>query len=169
MNRSAKSFAAIDLGASSGRVIRGVVGPDRLDLVEVHRFRNEPRFARDALRWDFAALEGGAREGLRRAGPVDGIGIDSWAVDYGLLDADGRLIDDPVHYRDRRTEGVPEQVFKLVSAQRMYQLTGIQNQPFNTVHQLCAVRRSTDFKSAHTVPPGLQVCLCAEHVALRPG
>ena len=143
-----KSFAAIDLGASSGRVIRGVVGPDRLDVVEVHRFRNEPRFVREALRWDFAALERGAREGLRLAGPVDGIGIDSWAVDYGLLDADGRLIDDPVHYRDGRTDGVPDQVFKLISAQRMYELTGIQNQPFNTVHQLYAAQQTAELKAA---------------------
>src|SRR5581483_11703532 len=143
-----KSFAAIDLGASSGRVIRGAVGPDRLDVVEVHRFRNEPRFVREALRWDFAALERGAREGLRLAGPVDGIGIDSWAVDYGLLDTDGRLIDDPVHYRDGRTDGVADQVFKLISARRMYELTGIQNQPFNTVHQLYAAQQTAELKAA---------------------
>ncbi len=143
-----KAFAAVDLGASSGRVIRGALGPDRLDVAEVHRFPNEPRVAREALRWDIAALERGVRAGLRQAGPVDGIGIDSWAVDYGLIDADGRLIDDPIHYRDRRTEGVPEQVFKHVSAQRLYELTGIQNQSFNTVHQLYAARQSMDFKAA---------------------
>lgn len=146
-----KAFAAVDLGASSGRVIRGVVGPDRLDVAEVHRFPNEPRVVREALRWDIAALERGMRAGLRQAGPVDGIGIDSWAVDYGLIDADGRLIDDPIHYRDRRTEGVPEQVFKHVSAQRLYELTGIQNQSFNTVHQLYAARQSTDFKAASRI------------------
>lgn len=147
-SRNTKTFAAIDLGASTGRVIQAVVGPDRLDTAEVHRFANEPRSLRDALRWDFSALERGAREGLRRVGPVDGIGIDSWAVDYGLLDSDGRLIDDPVHYRDRRTQGVPEQIFQHVSAQRLYQLTGIQNQPFNTVHQLYAERLSARFKAA---------------------
>ncbi|HEU5357201.1 MAG TPA: rhamnulokinase family protein [Actinocrinis sp.] len=147
----AKAFAAVDLGASSGRVIRGVIGPDLLDVAEVHRFPNEPRVVRGALRWDIAALERGVREGLRRAGQVDGIGIDSWAVDYGLLDADGRLIDDPIHYRDRRTEGVPEQVFKHISAQRLYALTGIQNQPFNTIHQLYAARQSTDFKAASRI------------------
>lgn len=143
-----KAFAAVDLGASSGRVIRGVFGPDRLDVAEVHRFPNEPRVVRAALRWDIAALERGVRAGLRRAGQVDGIGIDSWAVDYGLIDADGRLIDDPIHYRDRRTEGVPEQVFKHVSAQRLYELTGIQNQSFNTIHQLYAARQGMDYTAA---------------------
>src|ERR1700749_2735934 len=100
MNRGTKTFAAIDLGASSGRVIRGVVGPDTLDTFEVHRFRNEPRIAHGALRWDFTALERESAKGLRRAGQVDGIGIASWAVAYGLLDADGHLLADPVHYRD---------------------------------------------------------------------
>jgi rhamnulokinase len=100
------------------------------------------------LRWDFAALERGVREGLASAGPVQGIGIDSWAVDYGLLDADGELLEDPVHYRDRRTEGVPEQVFERIPAARLYELTGVQHQPFNTVHQLYAARESAAFKAA---------------------
>jgi len=148
MSQNSKTFAAIDLGASSGRVMRGVVGPGRLELAEVHRFENRPRTLRGALRWDFAALERGTREGLRRAGPIDGIGIDTWAVDYGLLDAGGRLLDDPVHYRDRRTEGVPDQVFERIRAERLYRLTGIQNQPFNTVHQLYAAREDPEFRSA---------------------
>jgi rhamnulokinase len=145
---SAHAFAAVDLGASGGRVIRGLIGPDRIELGDVHRFPNTPLTVRGALRWDFAAVERGAREGLRLAGPVAGIGIDSWAVDYGLLDADGRLLDDPVHYRDRRTEDVPEQVFERISASRLYQLTGIQQQPFNTIHQLYAARETAEFKAA---------------------
>lgn len=148
MSQSTKAFAAVDLGASSGRVIRGAVGPGRLELAEVHRFRNEPLTARGALRWDAALLERETRAGLRAAGPVLGIGIDGWAVDYGLLDADGRLLDDPVHYRDQRTAGIPEQVFGRIPAQRLYQLTGIQHQPFNTIHQLYAARESADLTAA---------------------
>ena len=148
MNQSTKTFAAVDLGASSGRVIRAEVGADRLDLAEVRRFPNEPRTVRGALRWDFAMLEREAREGLRAAGQVAGIGVDGWAVDYGLLDADGDLLDEPIHYRDRRTAGVPEQFFERIGAQRHYRITGIQNQPFNTVHQLYAARESSDLKAA---------------------
>ena len=148
MSPRARTFAAVDLGASSGRVVRGAVGPDRLELAEVHRFRNKPVTARGALRWDFSTLERETREGLRRAGPVDGIGIDSWAVDYGLLDSAGRLVADPVHYRDKRTNGIPERVFEHVSARRLYELTGIQNQPFNTIHQLYAARDTPETKAA---------------------
>jgi rhamnulokinase len=142
-----RSFAAVDIGASSGRVIKGAIDSDELRLNEVYRFPNRPVNRRGTLRSDFAALVRHTRKGLRLAGPVAGIGIDTWAVDYGLLDADGKLLEDPVHYRDRRTEGVPEQVFEHVSAQRLYQITGVQHQPFNTVHQLYAARDTAHFKA----------------------
>jgi rhamnulokinase len=141
-------FAAVDLGASSGRVISGLINADRLELAEVHRFPNNPRTAGGTLHWDFAAIEAGVRRGLALAQPMDGIGIDSWAVDYGLLDAAGNLLADPVHYRDSRTDGIPEQVFELISAERLYALTGIQHQPFNTVHQLYAARDTAPFQAA---------------------
>jgi rhamnulokinase len=155
----AHAFAAVDLGASSGRVIRGLISADRLETAEVHRFPNTPLSGKDpagrdvvgTLRWDFAALEHGAREGLRLAGPIEGIGIDSWAVDFGLLDAAGELIANPVHYRDRRTEGVPEQVFTRIPARRLYEITGIQNQPFNTIHQLAAARDTAEFAAAQRI------------------
>lgn len=141
----------MDLGASTGRVIRGVVGPDRLELTEAHRFPNLPTTTSGTLRWDFAALEAGVREGLALAKPIDGIGIDTWAVDYGLLDAAGALIEDPVHYRDGRTEDVPRHVFERIPADRLYELTGIQHQPFNTIHQLYAARDTASFKAASQV------------------
>ncbi|MGH3416450.1 MAG: rhamnulokinase, partial [Actinocrinis sp.] len=99
MSQSQHSFAAVDLGASSGRVIRARIRDGRIEAAEVHRFPNTPLSGPDGLRWDFAALEAGVREGLRLAGPVDGIGVDTWAVDYGLLDGSGALLGDPFHYR----------------------------------------------------------------------
>ncbi|MFG1606523.1 rhamnulokinase family protein [Actinoplanes sp. NPDC049265] len=128
-----KRFAAVDLGASSGRVMVGALDRNgRLDLTEVYRFPNEPVRVRGTLHWDILALYRGVLDGLRAAGPVDGIGIDSWAVDYGLIDADGRLLGNPVHYRDARTDGL-----RLpIGDDRLYALTGLQKLPFNTIYQL---------------------------------
>jgi len=141
----------VDLGASSGRVIRGLVGPDRIELAEVHRFPNTPVTEGGTLTWDFAAIEAEVRRGLELAGPLDGIGIDSWAVDYGLIGSDGALLDNPVHYRDTRTQGVPERVHQRISAQRLYALTGIQQQPFNTVFQLAAAAGSPELEAAERI------------------
>jgi sugar (pentulose or hexulose) kinase len=132
------AFAAVDLGASSGRVMVGRVEPGVLRLEQAARFPNEPVRTGGTLHWDILALYRGVLEGLRAAGPVRSIGIDSWAVDYGLLDASGALLGNPVHYRDARTDGVPAQVAKLISAERLYALTGLQKQPFNTLYQLVA-------------------------------
>ncbi len=135
-------FAAVDLGASSGRVMLAEVGPDRVDLTEVHRFANRPVCVLGTLYWDILGLYQGVLDGLRAAtnasGGLDGIGIDSWAVDYGLLDGDGRLLGNPVHYRDGRTEDAVGRVLELVPAQRLYATTGIAFQRFNTVFQLVA-------------------------------
>ncbi|WP_394846125.1 rhamnulokinase [Pendulispora brunnea] len=135
-----KTFAAVDLGASSGRVMVGSVGPRSLDLTEVHRFANRPVRVGETLHWDILALYKGILDGLRAAGPVDGIGIDSWAVDYGLLDARGALIGNPVHYRDERTARGVAEVLAKVPHEELYSQTGIQFQPFNTVFQLAAER-----------------------------
>ncbi|MFJ3674033.1 rhamnulokinase family protein [Streptomyces sp. NPDC090106] len=137
---SPKTYAAVDLGASSGRVMVGRVGPDSLELTEAHRFANRPVRLPEGLRWDVLALYGGVLDGLRAAGQADSIGIDSWAVDYGLLDADGALLANPVHYRDNRTEGVPEKVWATVPATELYAHTGLQYAPFNTLYQLVAAR-----------------------------
>ena len=131
-------FAAVDLGASSGRVMVAEVGPDRLELTEVHRFANRPVRVAGTLYWDILGLYQGVLDGLRAAGRLDGIGIDSWAVDYGLLDADGRLLGNPVHYRDGRTEQAVEVALAQVPVQRLYAATGIALQPFNTLFQLVA-------------------------------
>ncbi|MET7703251.1 rhamnulokinase family protein [Streptomyces sp. NPDC005485] len=148
MSTGVKSYAAVDLGASSGRVMVGRVGPDSLDLTEAHRFPNRPVRVPEGLRWDILALYAGVLDGLRAAGRVDSVGIDSWAVDYGLLDADGALLGNPVHYRDARTEGVAEKVWATVPAAELYAATGLQYAPFNTLYQLTAARASTQLASA---------------------
>lgn len=143
--------AAVDLGASSGRVMTAEVGPDRLELSESHRFGNAPVRLGGSLHWDVLGLYRGLLDGLRAAGPVDGIGIDSWAIDYGLLDAAGDLIGNPHCYRDSRTDGVMERVLADVGAERVYAVTGIQNLPFNTIYQLVAARGSGAYARADKV------------------
>ncbi|MGX1547404.1 rhamnulokinase [Streptomyces adustus] len=148
-----RSYAAVDLGASSGRVMVGRVGPDLLELSEAHRFPNRPVRVPEGLRWDILGLYAGVLEGLRAAGAghggrLDSVGIDSWAVDYGLLDADGALLGNPVHYRDARTEGVAEKVWATVPAAELYAHTGLQYAPFNTLYQLTAAQGSAQLARA---------------------
>ncbi|MFF0266311.1 rhamnulokinase family protein [Kribbella sp. NPDC004536] len=133
-----KRVAAVDLGASSGRVMLGEVGPGVLQLRELNRFWNGPVRVHSTLHWDILHLYRSVLDGLHLAGPLDSIGIDSWAVDYGLLDQSGRLLGNPVHYRDSRTDGVMEQVLTQVPAADLYAITGLQQLPFNTIYQLVA-------------------------------
>ncbi len=132
----ARSFAAVDLGAASGRVMVARVGEDELALREVRRFPNRPVRAAGTLYWDVLGLYGQVLDGLRDAEGVSSVGIDSWAVDYGLLDPSGALIGNPVHYRDRRTDGVMAKVVAEIGAQELYDVSGLQFLPFNTVYQL---------------------------------
>jgi rhamnulokinase len=145
---STVSVAAVDLGASNGRVLRAEVGSDTLTMTEVVRFANEPVRIVGTLHWDILALYRGVLDGLRAAGPVDSIGIDTWGVDYGLLDSDGRLLGNPVHYRDNRTDGVPDAVLTRVPSAELYAATGIPVLPFNTVFQLAAMRGSAQLAAA---------------------
>ncbi|MFF8018749.1 FGGY-family carbohydrate kinase [Streptomyces sp. NPDC007929] len=153
MSAAVKSYAAVDLGASSGRVMVGRVGPDSLELSEAHRFPNRPVRVPEGLRWDVLGLYAGVLDGLKAAGAhcggrLDSVGIDSWAVDYGLLDADGALLGNPVHYRDARTEGVAEKVWATVPAAELYAATGLQYAPFNTLYQLTAARSTVQLERA---------------------
>ena len=142
------TFAAIDLGASSGRVMLGTLDGPHLRLREAHRFPNRPVSAGGTLYWDILALWAGATDGLRiAASQVDrlaGIGVDSWAIDYALLDEDGRLLGNPVHYRDTRTDGIAE----TIGSAELYATTGVQVLPFNTVFQWVAARDSTAMRAA---------------------
>ena len=144
-------IAAVDLGASGGRVLTGRVGPDTLHVTEVARFANTPVQVGSRLHWDVLCLYRDIVEGLRAAGPVDSIGVDSWGVDYGLLDADGQLLGNPVHYRDRRTDDVMQTVLHQVPAAELYAVTGLQLLPFNTIFQLAAARDTVQLDAAHTM------------------
>jgi rhamnulokinase len=149
------TLAAVDLGASSGRVMAARVGPGRLDLHEVHRFPNRPVRTAGTLHWDVLALYAGILDGLRAAGRdlgrLDGVGIDSWAVDYGLLDADGSLLGNPVHYRDARHETAVAAVHAAVPPAELYRVSGLQHLPFNTLFQLAARRDSAQVAAARTL------------------
>src|SRR3954453_12423031 len=149
------TLAAVDLGASSGRVMTARVGPDRLDLHEAHRFPNRPVTAAGTLHWDVLRLFAGILDGLRAAGRgagrIDGVGIDSWAVDHGLLDADGALLGNPLHYRDARHETAVADVHAVVGPAELYRVSGLQHLPFNTVFQLAAARRTAQFAVADRV------------------
>jgi rhamnulokinase len=146
---SAGVVAAVDLGATSGRVILGRVGDGELRLDDVHRFPNGPVELPDGLHWDLLGLYAQVLDGLRRAGAAGGeggvasIGIDAWGVDFGLLDGAGALLGNPFHYRDARNARGVELVHGRVSPERLYARTGIQHLPFNTVFQL-AVAAATD-------------------------
>ncbi len=148
---SAVGVAAVDLGASSGRVVLGRVGPETLSLETVARFPNGPVQRTDGLHWDLRALLDHSLAGLRAAGPVDSIAVDAWAVDYGLLRA-GELLDLPWCYRDGRTAAGVEAVHARVDPADLYRRTGLQFLPFNTIYQLAAEQRLADADQLLLVP-----------------
>jgi sugar (pentulose or hexulose) kinase len=146
--------AAVDLGATSGRVMACRVGARTLHLEEMHRFPNGGVRAHGSLFWDVLGIHREVLAGIRevaRTGALHGIGIDSWAVDYGLLDRDGHLLGNPFTHRDSRTEGVPERVLQKVDAVELYAVTGLQQLPFNTVYQLVASLGSAALEAAETL------------------
>lgn len=135
------SFAAVDLGATSGRVILGMLHNGRMTLTETGRFNNTPQTIDGHLHWDFDLISSEIVKGLNAAieaagGHLDSLGIDTWGVDYGRLDSTGRLIEHPFHYRDHRTNGVPEALAAKVGESALYEVAGLQVQPFNTIYQL---------------------------------
>lgn len=130
---------AVDLGASSGRVIAGWLEDGKLTLDEVHRFANDPVRVQDSLQWDVLGLWRNIKEGLRAAAKqyrqVASVGVDSWGVDYVLVD-DQDLIAGPVrHYRDARTRGVMDRAFEIVPRQEIFAATGLQFMEISTLYQ----------------------------------
>lgn len=134
-----KKVLAFDFGASSGRAIIGDFSDGKISLKEVHRFPNDPVEIRGTLYWDALRLFHEIKQGILKAhheGGFDSIGIDTWGVDFGLLDKDGRLLENPVHYRDTRTDNIPDEVFKIVPKEEIYKRTGNQIMSINTIFQL---------------------------------
>jgi rhamnulokinase len=142
------AMVAVDLGAQSGRVALGKFDGERLSIEEVQRFPNIPVRTRNTLSWDVLRLYEEVLAGLTAASAktaaVKAVGVDTWGVDFALLDRDGRLVSNPVHHRDERTVGAMEQLFAQVPARDVYEQTGIQLMPINTLVQLYAAARAGD-------------------------
>lgn len=153
MTHKAK-FIAADLGASSGRVMAGLWDGVRFSFEELHRFPNGAVKVGTSLYWDVLGIWSHLQEGMRKCRAhfgdcPDGIGIDAWGVDFGLLDRRGRLIGNPFHYRDLRTIGMPEQLFKVMSEREVYSETGTQTMAINTLFQLYSMVRNEDPQLQH--------------------
>ncbi|MCI2957086.1 rhamnulokinase [Agromyces atrinae] len=170
---STGAVAAVDLGATSGRVIVGRVGANELDLETVGRFPNRPVETVNGLHWDLLGLYrgvvGGLTEAVRSEPQIASIGIDSWAVDYGLFRG-GRMLGTPFHYRDERSAAGVEATHAVVPFEELYRRNGLQFLPFNTVYQLAAEKHGGLLDLADTmllVPDLIGYFLTGESVAER--
>jgi rhamnulokinase len=137
----AHRFVAIDFGAESGRALLGTIADGKIDLHELHRCPNGPVGVLGHNHWDILRLFQEAKQGIKVAiqetgDDIDGIGVDTWGVDFGLFDEDGELLGNPFHYRDTRTEGMMEKVFEVVPRREVFAHTGIQFMQINTLYQL---------------------------------
>jgi rhamnulokinase len=165
--------AAVDLGATSGRVMLGHLGPDLLSVEAVHRFPNDPVRIPDGLHWNILELYRNILVGLRKAvgaqPDLAGVGVDSWAVDYGLVSGD-RLINNPFHYRDERTARGVDLVHKIADHATLYATNGLQFQPFNSIYQLAVDHEAgviDDTSRMLLLPDLLGFWLTGEQVAER--
>ena len=144
MTGKTTDYLALDLGAESGRGVVGRFDGDRLTLNEVQRFPNGPVRALDTLHWDalrlFEAMKATLGQAAREYPGLEGVGIDTWGVDFGLVGRGNTLLGNPVHYRDARTEGMTERAAGFIPLDRIYEITGLQFLPFNSVYQLLALR-----------------------------
>ena len=134
-----KKVLAFDFGASGGRAMCGTFDGEKITIEELHRFSNDPVILNGTMYWDTLRLFFEIKQGLikaKKCGKIESIGIDTWGVDFGLIDKDGRLLENPVHYRDSRTEGMLEESFKMIDKQKFYEITGNQFMEINTAFQL---------------------------------
>jgi rhamnulokinase len=169
------AYAALDLGAASGRAVLGRLADGRVAIEELHRFPNRPLSLPTGLHWNVLELFEQLLEGVRRCaaqagGRLDGIGVDAWAVDYALLDRDGGLLGIPFHYRDARTNGMLDELLRRLPAETLYAATGIQLMQINTSCQLLAAGASTRLETAArllTIPDLMSYWLCGRAVSER--
>ncbi len=141
-----KRFLAFDIGASNGRAIAGFFDGKKITLENIHRFVNEPVFFNGSLHWDVLRLFSEMKTGLclfskKYGRKFDGIGIDTWGVDFGLLDKDGKLLGNPYHYRDKRTAGLAEEIKGMIDGYDIYKTTGAQIASISTLCQLYAMAK----------------------------
>ncbi len=171
-----RTVATVDLGAESGRVMLARFDGQHLNLEEVHRFPNRPVLLRGHRFWNILSLWDEVLAGLRKArqttGVLDSIGVDTWAVDYGLVDSHGFLLSQPFQYRDSRTNGSMEQVCARIPREVLYRRTGIQFLPFNTLYQLYAQQQMQPGELAHAdrlllIPDLLHCWLCGSRTSER--
>lgn len=165
------NILAYDLGASSGRAVLGLLSDSRIQIKEIHRFSNDPVMAGDHLHWDILRLLHELKQGMLKVKlqgeKISSVGIDSWAVDYGLLNQKGELLGSPYHYRDKRTDGVMEKVTANIPAEHIFRKTGIQFLPFNTIYQLAVLKQQNSYmlkEAAHflMIPDLLRFFLTGE-------
>ena len=138
-----KRILSFDFGASSGRAMLATLNNGKIEMEEIHRFSNDTVIVRGTMYWDvlrlFFEIKAGITAAVNRGG-FDAIGIDTWGVDFGLLDKDGRLLENPVNYRDKRTVGVKEKAFEVCGKENMYKAAGLQFNDFNTIFQLYSLK-----------------------------
>ena len=135
-----KKILSFDFGASSGRAMLATLENGKIDMKEIHRFSNDTVIVNGTMYWDVLRLFFEIKTGITKAigeGGFDAIGIDTWGVDFGLIDKKGKLLGNPVHYRDNRTDGVPERIFnEIISKEELYSVAGLQFMHFNSIYQL---------------------------------
>ncbi len=140
------NILAFDLGASSGRAIAGRFDGEKMEIKEIHRFSNDPVQVGNRLHWDilrlFHELKQGILKSRHQGYNLKSIAVDSWAVDFGLIGKHGELLGNPYHYRDRQTDGMMEEVFRLVPREEIFSRTGIQFMPINTIYHLFALKKA---------------------------
>src|SRR5947207_5627459 len=147
---SAPNFLAFDLGAESGRAVVGTLANGRLELREKHRFPNPTGRIRGHLHWNLLQQWEELKAGLRAAAAdtpnLAGIGVDTWGVDFGFIGRGGDVLADPYHYRDPRTDGVMQRTFQRLPREQIFQSTGIQFMPINSLYQLMAMVETKDWQ-----------------------
>ena len=141
-------FLAFDLGAESGRAVLGIIDGETIRLEEIHRFPTRGIMMLGTLQWDLTRIFGEMLTAIslhvqKHGAHLDGIGVDTWGVDFGLVARDGTVLGNPVHYRDKRNEGMMDEAFNIIPREEFYAMTGIQFLPFNTVFQLLSLVRAS--------------------------
>ena len=142
-----KRYLAFDFGASSGRLMLGEYEDGKISLKEIHRFSNDPTMINDRFVWDLPRLFYEIKQGLLKSRVYEnilGLGIDTWGVDFALLDKRGNLLGNPVHYRDKRTRNIENEVFYKINKDKLYSVTGNQLMEINSLFQLMAIKKSEE-------------------------